>query len=161
MNDKFTIIRKGYSPEEVNEYINTSRNYISNLESKNRENENKINGLINELAVYKQKETSINNAIINSQISADSILLNARNAAENIIKNAKNEAEMAKEAVSRLMSDILVSLIPQRKNIQSFRRDYEGLLSKYVKDMDDDDFDIVNKKFDALEEYIKQMTDSV
>ena len=158
MPGRFSIVRRGYSPEEVDAYLETVKDYLEKLEEKSSSYLNEINSLTKSINEYKQKELSINNALVNSQISADSILLNARNAAENIVKNAKNEAEITRDAINRLLSDIVVSLLPHRKKLQNFRRDYEGLVSAYLKEIDEHEFVSVTEMFDRLEKYIGELT---
>ena len=158
MDGRFSIIRKGYCPEEVDKYLDMVKDYLEKLEAKQKNHQLEVESLNRTITELKQKEASINNAIVNSQISADSILLNARNAAENIVKNAKNEAEIAKEAINRLLSDIVISIYPHRKLMQSFRNDYEELLSHYLKDIDEHQFGKLNERFEALEKYIGELT---
>ena len=158
MSGRFSIVRKGYCPHEVDEYLDTVRDFLAKLETKHKDSLQEIDSLNKRIDDFKQKEASINNALINSQISADSILLNARNAADNIVKNAKNEAAITKDAINRLLSDIVVSMLPHRKAMQSFRRDYQELLSEYLKEIDDDEFGAITDRLDALEKYIGELT---
>jgi len=53
----FNIVKKGYSPQEVDEYIATLEQVIKS---------------------YKEKDNAIKNAIITAQISADNLLKNAK-----------------------------------------------------------------------------------
>ena len=158
MSGRFSIVRKGYDPEEVDAYLETVKDYLTKLEAKQKTNQTEIESLTKALDDYRRKEASINNALVNSQISADSILTNARNSADNVVKNAKNEAEITKEAINRLLSDIQVSMIPHRKAVQNFRREYEEILSKYLRDINSDDFDGLMDKLDSLEKYIGVLT---
>ena len=178
--DRFNIVRKGYCPEDVDAYLDTVKDYLTKLEANQKSSMKEIDRLTNSLIEYKQKELSINNAIVNSQISADGILQdarnaaddivknakneanntmqNARNAADDIVKNAKNEAQITKEAIDRLLSDIVVSMKPHRKIMQDFRREYADVLTKYLKEINDDDFDDLVGKLDSLENYIGDLT---
>ena len=158
MIGRFSIVRKGYAPEEVDDYLEEMRDQISLLESDQRENREEIDNLKKSLNDYRQKEASINNALINSQISADLILQNARTAADNIVKNAKNEAEMTKDAVNRLLSDIVVSMLPHRKMMKEFRRDYKKFVGTYLKEIDDEKFDTIVEKIDTLEKHVEELT---
>lgn len=158
MAGKFTIVRRGYSPEEVDGYLKTVKDYVEKLEDAFKESEREVESLSRKLGAFESKEAAINNAIVNSQISADSILMSARNAAENIVQNAKSEAEMEKEAIYSLLADIAHSLLPRKKHIQNFRQDYEELMTKYFKDFDEKDFAQVTGAYDALENYINKLT---
>ena len=73
MDKEFNIVKKGYSPEEVDEYIKS-------LEAKIEE--------------YKEKDASITNAIVNAQVAADNIIRNAKFEAEEIRNSAVNELSL-------------------------------------------------------------------
>lgn len=53
MSDRFTIVKKGYEPAEVNKYIDELELVIKN---------------------YKEKDAAINNALISAQMTAGSII---------------------------------------------------------------------------------------
>ena len=154
MSGRFGIVRKGYDPEEVDAYLDKVRDYLTKLEDNQKSTKIEIDRLTKALNDYKQKEASINNALVNSQISADSILLNARNAADNIVKNAKNEAKITKDAINQLLSDIAQSMHPHRRVVQNFRRDYEEFVSECLRTINEHDFNAVMDKLDSLEEFI-------
>ena len=158
MSGRFGIARKGYDPEEVDAYLDKVRDYLTKLEDNQKSDKIEIDRLTKALNEYKKKEASINNALVNSQISADSILLNARNAADNIVKNAKNEAMITKDAVNRLLSDIVMSMHPHKRVIQNFRRDYEEFVSECLRTIEEHDFNEVIDKLDTLEKYIGVLT---
>ena len=158
MTSRFGIVRKGYDPEAVDKYLDSVKDYLTELESNQKNCQSEIDRLNKALDEFRQKEASINNALVNAQISADSILMNARNAADNIVKNAKNEAEITKDAINRLLSDIVVAMLPHRKTVLNFRRDYEEVLTTYLKEIDENDFKAVIERFDSLEKYIGELT---
>ncbi|MCL1988081.1 MAG: DivIVA domain-containing protein [Firmicutes bacterium] len=53
--ESFSIVKRGYNPQEVDEYIETLENVIKS---------------------YKDKDNAIKNAIISAQVAADNILQN-------------------------------------------------------------------------------------
>ena len=55
--DQFTIVKRGYNPEEVDGYIETLEQVITS---------------------YKDKDNAIKNAIISAQLAADNIVKNAK-----------------------------------------------------------------------------------
>lgn len=65
--NKFSMVKRGYDPEEVD-------NYIETLESV--------------LKSYKEKDTAIKNAIVNAQIAADNIIKTAEMQADDLKANA-------------------------------------------------------------------------
>ena len=158
MQGRFSIVRRGYCPEEVDEYIDSVRDYLTQMEAKHNNCLYEIDSLKKSVEDFRQKEASINNALVSSQISADGILMNARSAADSIVKDAKNEAAATKQAMNRLLSDIVVSLHPHRDIMQSFRHDYEELVSVYLKEIDEHEFSALGERFDALENFISGLT---
>jgi cell division septum initiation protein DivIVA len=54
---QFTIIKRGYDPEEVDKYISTLESVVKS---------------------YKEKDNAIKNAIISAQVAADNMIKNAR-----------------------------------------------------------------------------------
>ncbi len=76
MSKNFTIVRKGYSPEEV---------------------EARIHQLETELHAYKQKEQAIPHAIINAQLTADRIIETADQQAAQMRKQVVKQMEQVKK----------------------------------------------------------------
>jgi DivIVA domain-containing protein len=86
MTKDFSLVRKGYDPEQVD-------TYITRLE--------------NDLNAYKQKEKAITQAIINAQITADQIVENAKMDVQKMQKTTKKRLEdvqdMLDEATKKLL----------------------------------------------------------
>ena len=184
MSSRFSIVRKGYDPVEVDEYLDSVREHLTRLDTmyknslqeidnmssalasykqKDKEYKNnlqEIESLKNALENYRQKETAINNAIVNSQVSADNILQNAKSKADSIVRAAKKEAAEAKESFGRLLNDVIVSMDPHRKAVENFRRDYQVLLSKYLREFDESEFGDVADRLDALEDLLVTLRDN-
>jgi len=154
MSNKFEVVRKGYEPSAVDDYVRRTDEYIDRLESEVKNHKLAANDAMNALQAYREKEAAINNAIINAQISADTILLNAKNAADSIMKNAKVQAERAGIEFDKRIEDIKRSITPQRQMLQNFKYEYNAMISKYLRTIQDEDFATVNEGISALEEYI-------
>lgn len=136
MSYDFQIVRKGYNPEEVD-------NYIEELE--NRLNE------------YKEKSSTINKAIINAQIAADNIIKAAHSETEKILSQAKKEAAELKQATINQIKYLKLNIANQKNLINNFRKDYEFLTEKYLNPLVTSDTD---KVFDKLTE-IEQAIDDI
>lgn len=72
MPDRFSYIKRGYDPSEVDNYIDALETVIRS---------------------YKEKDAAIKNAIINAQIAADNIVKNAELEAERIKADAAGQVE--------------------------------------------------------------------
>jgi cell division septum initiation protein DivIVA len=136
---KFSIVKKGYNPSEVDSYINT---------------------LDMVLKSYKEKDLSIKNAILNSQIAADNIVRNAEISAEQTVKNAERQAnEMRAEAV-RQLDAIRESVIRQKLFLNDFNRDYNTLVDKYLVNNNNNNQEISNiaARIDELDMYLQGLS---
>ncbi|MDR1531863.1 MAG: DivIVA domain-containing protein [Clostridiales bacterium] len=78
MPDRFNYSKRGYEPEEVDQYIE------------------KLEAVI---ASYKDKDVSIKNAFVNAQIAADNIIKNAEIEAEKVKSKALAQLEMINESI--------------------------------------------------------------
>ena len=114
MENRFNIVKQGYSPAEVDEYV-------SKLEQV--------------LQSYRDKDSAIKNAILNAQIAADNIVQNAK------LESASLREEASKQLGdlvirTRRQKDVLMqfqadynSLI-QRYLININENDFRDMLSK-------------------------------
>ena len=77
---KFTEVKRGYDPTEVDDYIQTLDNVIKS---------------------YKEKDNAIKNAIISAQVAADNVVKNARLQADEYKGQIVRELESVRIAVER------------------------------------------------------------
>ena len=82
---KFTEVKRGYDPLEVEEYIKT------------------LDGVIKS---YKEKDNAIKNAIISAQVAADNMIKNAKLQADEYKVQLARELEHVRTAVDRERSKI-------------------------------------------------------
>ncbi|MCL2356384.1 MAG: DivIVA domain-containing protein [Defluviitaleaceae bacterium] len=155
MPDKFNYVKKGYDPETVDDYVDSTEQIL-------RE--------------YRERETLIKNAIINAQAHANEILQHAQKTADSIIHEAENSAKAAQATADgiineakrqahsmqfdadRQLIDFTRSLSSQRRFLHRFMQDYNAFMGKYVKLIDGNDFAILNDKFDEMEESFRNFT---
>lgn len=96
----FSIVRKGYNPEEV---------------------DRRIKELENMLEYYKERESAINKAVVNAEITA-----------ENIIEDAKVKAkDIEREALNRL-HEIKDKAILTKEKLEIFQKKYNILIQDYL-----------------------------
>ena len=94
--EQFSIVKRGYDPEEVDRYITTLEHVIKS---------------------YKEKDNAIKNAIISSQVAADNIIANARQMAVGIKSDIAKQLSYITEAVDmqrvkiRAFQDVYSSLV--------------------------------------------------
>lgn len=78
MATSFTMIKKGYDPNEVQEYISL---------------------LEKELAEYKSKEQFISQALVEAQVSAKNVIQQAKEQAQQIEKDAIEQLQSVREKI--------------------------------------------------------------
>ena len=94
--EQFSIVRRGYDPEEVDRYITTLEHVIKS---------------------YKEKDNAIKNAIISSQVAADRIIADAKNTAGEMKSKIAKQLSYITEAVDiqrvrvKAFQDVYSSLV--------------------------------------------------
>ena len=91
MDGTFSLVKRGYNPQEVDEYIATLQQVIKS---------------------YKSKDNAIKNAIISAQVAADNILKNAHAESEDyrsqtqlLLKNVLAAINVQREQVHRFQEE--------------------------------------------------------
>jgi len=130
MSGRFNHVRKGgYDPAEVEQYI-------AELE--------------NQLKYYRDRDATINQAIISAQAAADSI-----------VQNAKNQGRTIREHVAKQLEDVSLSISSQKQMLSNFVNDYNHVISKYLRVIDDEDFRDITDKIDTMEAYLRDFSQEV
>ncbi|MFV0520773.1 MAG: hypothetical protein ACK5LY_10985 [Lachnospirales bacterium] len=141
MRPEFNLIKKGYNPIEVDEYIQELENVIKS---------------------YKDKDNAIKNALINAEIASDNIIKNAKlNAAQikyeaeetaNKLKNS-TQAEHTKilAGANSALDSIVLSVNEQKNLLFSFQKEYENILNKYVSTIQSEEYKQAFDKLNTLE----------
>jgi len=109
-----------------------------------------IKSLEEQVAQYRSKDKAITNAIISAQQHADVI-----------VANAKNQSRLVRENTAKQLQDIFESITTQRTMLGNFATDYNTLVTKYLKVVDNEDFKAINAKIDNLEGYLSDFADEV
>lgn len=99
----------GYKIDEVDSFVDDVVDKVKSLELAQREFELKIENQEAEIKKYKEKEDSVQNALISAQVSAKQIKSEAERKAEDKLTEAESEAEKtikeAKEEADRILSE--------------------------------------------------------
>ena len=98
---------------------------------------------------YKDKDNAIKNAIISAQVAAD-----------NMIKNAKTQAEDYKTQISKELDKVRVEVDRQRMRIQAFQDVYNGLIRKYLTEVDGDGISELYSRLDDVDRLITHLMDA-
>ena len=99
----------GYKIEEVDDFVDDVAEKVKSLELTQRELQLKIENQEAEIAKYKEKEDSVQNALITAQVSAKQIKADAERKSQEKISEAEAEAEKilseAKEKAAKIDED--------------------------------------------------------
>lgn len=113
-----------------------------------------VNKYIDELETviisYKEKDAAIKNAIISAQVVADVIIERAEADAAGIRVEAVRFLDMAFDVIA-----------DNRHYINSFRQDYNALISKYTCPFDDDEAIRIIAESDEVEHYISGVKEAI
>lgn len=118
MEEKFNYVKKGYSPIQVNEYIDTLEAVIKG---------------------YKEKETSIINALVSAQ-----------SVANDIVKNAEAKAKKIETDTLQRQEAILAAIEEQVDSIRLFQEEYNTLVKKYLHPFDGSEISRLTSKINGL-----------
>ncbi len=129
MPNRFNYVKRGYDPDEVDDYIQSLEDILQS---------------------YKDKDSTIKNAIINAQLAADTI-----------IENADRDAYKTKAKLITQLDEIYRSVSLQKKFVQEFQEDYNELIKRYVHQFNDSEIVKLFSKITDLEEFLTRLQESV
>ena len=129
---KFGRQMRGYSREEVDEFIREVAADYEKLYKENIAAKDKIASLTNAVTQYKNMEDTLNQAIIVAQNAGEEVKKNAYAKAENIIKDAQNRAlEIVNEA-GKEVTKVNFEYEEMRRNVEIFRTRIISLLTSQL-----------------------------
>ncbi len=131
-NRKFKKEVRGYSREEVEEFMQVISENYELLYKENQVNKDKINMLSNAIKQYKNMEETLQSAILVAQNAGDDVVQNARKNAENIIKDAENKASQLLADASREVTRLSYEYEEMRRSIEVFRTRIISLLTSQL-----------------------------
>ncbi|GHU55695.1 hypothetical protein AGMMS49975_17870 [Clostridia bacterium] len=140
MTDKFNIVKKGYDPSAVD-------NYINDLEAV--------------LKSYKDKDAAIKNAIINASIAADNMKSTAAAEASDIVNEARGTADNLRKQAYEQLGELKSILGKQKEAVKKFQSDFALVVSGFLEDSKKHDFQSVYNSIEEIEkllDYPKQET---
>ena len=123
-NKKFSKqMMKGYSVDEVDEFLDELTADYEKLYKETSEAKNKIEDMQEDMAKYKNRERTLNNTLIMAQTAAEDVKNLAKQQAEAIINEAQASA---KQTVSELEQDILT----KQKELEELQKQFDVYKAK-------------------------------
>ena len=123
-NKKFSKqMMNGYSVEEVDEFLDELTADYEKLYKETTENKNKVADMQEEMAKYKNIESTLNNTLIMAQTAAEDVKNLAKQQAESIINEAQSNA---KQAVIELEQEITM----KQKELEDLQKQFDVYKAK-------------------------------
>ena len=123
-NKKFSKqMMNGYSVDEVDEFLDELTADYEKLYKETSEAKNKIEDMQEDMAKYKNIESTLNNTLIMAQTAAEDVKNLAKQQAEAIINEAQASA---KQTVSELEQDILT----KKKELEELQKQFDVYKAK-------------------------------
>lgn len=128
MEERFDIVKRGYCPSQVDEYIDTLEAVIRG---------------------FKEKETSIINAVINAQSISDAI-----------IRRAEVRAGQVEARSKQRQDALLAALEEQMGSLRLFQEEYNTLVSKYLNPSGCNEISRLMSKMNDLRDTLKGVNET-
>ena len=125
----FNTERRGYSINEVDQFIH--------------ELESKIEKQDKQLREYQQKEAAINQSVVEAKMLANKIVEDAQNEAQNIHQSALNS-----------LTDLKAQTKAMHEKLLAFQKDYNQILQQYLVSVRCSD---MTHLFDDLNQFMDQI----
>lgn len=113
----FKLKFRGYSEEEVNEFLDIVVDDFEKLTRENREQEAKIKMLEEKLAYFDEMKESLSQSVILAQETADKVKTSARTESDNILTHANNQATLLLEESKQKANDMLRDAADEAKRV--------------------------------------------
>ena len=123
-NKKFSKqMMNGYSVNEVDEFLDELTADYEKLYKETTDSKNKIADMQEEMAKYKNIESTLNNTLIMAQTAAEDVKNLAKQQADNILSEAQANA---KQAVTELQQEIAL----KQKELEDFQKQFDVYKAK-------------------------------
>lgn len=118
----------GYSPEEVDDFLDELTKDYSEIYKKVSENEKSVEDMKSKLEHYTQIETTLQNTLLMAQSAADEVRNAAQKHAEQIVKEAENHAQHVTQNIDIQISEKRKELSDVCKQFDIYKAKMESLL---------------------------------
>ena len=147
--EKFSIVKRGYDPEEVNKFLDNVIAKVDAMVKEDKEKSNKIaelsrlekenEELRDKLARYEKMEGTLQKAIVMAEKTSEQIKYNAQHESEAILDDAKGKA-------NRIINEALLKAEKAeneanmlKRNINIFKRRIKDIINAQIEVVDEMD----------------------
>ena len=122
-NKRFTKKMKGYSTEEVDDFLDELTLEYGKLYKENAELKAQREELDDNVGKYKNIENTLQNTLVMAQKTADEITAVAKQQAEQILKDAEYQAKTS-------VDELNMQIVNKQKELEDLKKEFEVYKAK-------------------------------
>ncbi len=147
-NKEFSRSFRGYSEDEVNEFLDLIIKEFDLLLKDKKDLEDRVSMLNERLEHFSNIEETLSKSILVAQEAAEEVKINAKKEAQLIVKEAeKNADRIINEALAKSRK-LSIEIDELKKRASVYRMRFRSMLQAQFEILDNDDWE----KFDQIEE---------
>jgi len=154
-NKNFKKTFRGFSPKEVNSFLNEMIDDYERMYKENIEYKDKINMLTDQIRQFQTMEETLKSTLLVAQQAADEVTVNARNKAEIIIENAEDTGRRIIDQSREDVRSIKDEYEHLQKELFIFKTRYESFLKSQLFSLDE--YYKSEKKVETIEDKSEDM----
>ena len=120
-NQEFRVVLRGYSQDEVDDFLDRVVTDFEALLKQNAEFKEELDDLRERVEQYRQLETTLHNALVVAQGTAEEVKENARKEAQLIIREAEDEAVRRTRGGEARLRELDAQVAQAHREAQAFR----------------------------------------
>lgn len=136
-NKNFKKGFRGFSPKEVNSFLNEMIDDYERMYKENIEYKDKINMLTDQIRQFQTMEETLKSTLLVAQQAADEVTVNARNKAEIIIENAEDTGRRIIDQSREDVRAIKEEYDYLQKELFVFKTRYESFLKSQLMSLEE------------------------
>lgn len=130
---KFKTKVRGYSEEEVDDYLDKVAEQMTALIAENEEYQKKLALAVEQLNYLKGLEQTLRDTMITAQRSADETLRAAQKKAESIVQQAEEQGESVRKKAREEAAAVTRNLDMLRVQAKTYARQFRTLMNAQMK----------------------------
>jgi cell division initiation protein len=150
----FKRVWRGYDPKEVDAFLEFVKSEMESLLTENGALKDEIKRLEARLEEFKEREKSLNNAIMLAQKIKEDIEKNARKEAEIIISEAKMKAQEIVNSAQLRAMELMGEIKELKRQKIIFERHLRNLIETHLKLLESEEKEEIEEK---IEPFIKSL----
>ena len=136
-NKKFSRSMRGYSVEEVDDFLEELTNDYERLYRENAEYKEQIEQGVKDLEHYRNVEHTLQNTLVMAQTTAEDIKSMAQKQADQIIRDAQGEARKSVDELNKQEFEVRRRLEDLKRQFDVYKAKMEALLISQLEMLQD------------------------